>query len=108
MALLVLKVRLRKNQVNGAQSVSVNNAQTGLFEDAINTDAFIAADEVDYLQDTTTDATSGTVLSDEISVLFENTDVDSFIKTFNGLARASAKSVYGLALASVKTWNGLT
>lgn len=37
-----------------------------------------------------------------------NAPVTSFIKTIDGLARASVKVVNGLAIASVKTWDGLT
>lgn len=33
--------------------------------------------------------------------------VSSFIKTINGLAKASVKTINGLPIAQVKTWNGL-
>lgn len=93
MAAGALKVHLRKNQANGAQLVSILTAETGLFEDAVNTDAFVAADEVDYKQDTNQLATSGSILSAEVSILFENTDSTGRFVSLGGYYKSDARVV---------------
>lgn len=49
-------------------------------------------------------ASAGTTYDPKLTVTHS---VASYIKTINGLARASVKTVNGLATASVKTWDGL-
>jgi len=41
-------IRFRKNGANGNQSISIGSGATGFFEDASNSDAVVATDEVNY------------------------------------------------------------
>ena len=99
------EVRTRENGASGGNVNSINAGTTGQFEDTTGSDTLTATDDINY--QFLTNGTSGAITWSHVGCMIENIDPDSAIKTFNGLARASAATVKGLSLASVKTWNGL-
>ena len=105
MAVLAATVATRKNGALGNNANPVNTGETGQFEDTTHSDTFAATDDINYRF--VIEGVSGAITWSHVGCMIENTDPDSAIKTFNGLARASAATVKGLSLASVKTWNGL-
>lgn len=64
-------LRMRKNTANGNQVAAITAATTGLFEDAINTDAFVATDLFNY--ELTTGAGGTNFIYNNISHLFSAT-----------------------------------
>lgn len=65
----------RKNGGNGNQSVSITASTTGFFEDTVNTDTILTADELDY--QLTTGATGTSLTMNTIGYLITATAVKS-------------------------------
>jgi len=107
MAITALTLTLRKSGVSAGNTISINSSSTGQFEDVTpHTDSFVASDEINYK--VVTFGTAGSLTYNHVGVLITNTESSTFIKTIDGLAKASVKIVNGLTLALMKTWNGLT
>ena len=103
MAITALTLRVRKNGADGNGIIQLASNQTGQFEDVTNSDTFVATDEINY--SAVTGGSSGALVINHIGVLITNTEV---IKTINGLVKSSCKTFNSLAIASVKSINGLT
>jgi len=71
-------VTLRKNAANSALTISVASTTTGSFEDAVNTVALVATDEINY-QFTTT-GTAGNITWKITGMMLENIEVSTAVK----------------------------
>ena len=105
MAVESASIRTRKNGAAGSDGITVNEGQTGQFEDTTNSTAFVGSDDINYA--IVAVGTTGNMSLAHVGVMILNTDGLSNIKTINGLALASVKTVKGVAIADVQTWNGL-
>ena len=98
-------MRTRIGGSNGNQVVTITGLSTGKYEDTSNSDSFTTTDLANYSLVT---GAAGTSLTFGSYSMLGTIPVTSQIKTFLGLANASTKVVDGLAIASLKTWAGLT
>lgn len=66
-------IRVRKNEANGNESVSITYGTTGQFEDTSDTDSFVTTDQFDYA--ITNAGTSGTLTTIVIATHVDSSDV---------------------------------
>lgn len=98
-------VTFRKNTANGSQSISIGAAATGDFQDAVNTDAVIAGDLVDFVFVTS----DGVVLTGSVNILFAATTNSTKRLTVNhGLGVTAASTTNYLPLAGSNANTGVT
>ena len=105
MAITSLTFRVQKNGgTANAPTIAIAGGVTGQIE-STGSETYVATDEINF--SSITEGTVGSLALIHAGLLFTNTESASAIKTFNGLARVSTKTVNGVLLALVKTWGGL-